>query len=203
MSNNENIWNLKGFHAKIEEIQRSGDIRLLHFIEKQGPRNGAEILNELQKFSDLRMQYMNHMHPRSFGCGPLNRAERHDELQNVSDSRIHHMSHMQPKRFRYSSPSYVYPALKKLEGEGLISKNKEDKYELTGKGKNSLKELQEVFKTDKRGGDDAFNIENAFTELDSNIDYLEDTGKEKLKDHLESIENLIVRLKIIKESLDQ
>jgi DNA-binding PadR family transcriptional regulator len=172
MWNNENIWNLKGFHAITKKMQISGDIRLLHLIEKRGPRNGAEILEELQTISDSRIQYMNHMHPKRFG-------------------------------YSKPSPSYVYPALKKVECEGLISKNKEDKYELTKKGKISLNELHEVFKTDKRGKDDAFNIENAFTELDSNIDYLEDTGKEKLKDHLESIENLIIRLKNIKELLEQ
>jgi DNA-binding PadR family transcriptional regulator len=172
MLNNENIWNLKRFHAKIGEMQISGDIRLLHFIEKQGPRNGAEILEELQKFSDSRMKYMNHMHTR---------------------------------RFRYSkpSPSYLYPSLKKMECEGLISKNKEGKYELTEKGKNSLNKLHEFFQTEKRGTDDSFTIENVFTELDSYVDYLEDTGKEKLEVHLESIENLIVRLKNIKESLEQ
>jgi hypothetical protein len=30
MLNNENIWNLKRFHAKIGEMQKFGDIRLLH-----------------------------------------------------------------------------------------------------------------------------------------------------------------------------
>jgi DNA-binding PadR family transcriptional regulator len=90
-----------------------------------------------------------------------------------------------------------------MECEGLISKNKEGKYELTEKGKNSLNKLHEFFQTEKRGTDDSFTIENVFTELDSYVDYLEDTGKEKLEVHLESIENLIVRLKNIKESLEQ
>ena len=171
MWNNENIWNLKGFHAITEKMQRSGDIRLLHLIEKHGPRNGAEILEELQSYNDSRMQYINHMHPRSF-------------------------------RYSKPSPSYLYSTLKKMECEGLISKNKEDKYELTEKGKISLNKLHEFFQTEKREKDDAFTIENALTELESYIDYLEDTGKEKLKVHLESIENLIARLKNIKESLD-
>jgi DNA-binding PadR family transcriptional regulator len=111
---------------------------------------------------------------------------------------------MHPRSFRYSkpSPSYLYSTLKKMECEGLISKNKEDKYELTEKGKISLNKLHEFFQTEKREKDDAFTIENALTELESYIDYLEDTGKEKLKVHLESIENLIARLKNIKESLD-
>ncbi len=172
MWNNENIWNIKGFRAITKKMKISGDIRLLHLIDKNGPRNGAEILDELQSIRDSRLQQLNHMHLKNF---------------------IH------PK----PTPSYLYPTLKKMECEGLIIKNKEEKYELTEKGENSLNELHEFFRREKRGNDEAFTIENAFTELDSNIDYLEDTGKEKLKDHIKSIENLITRLKNIKESLEQ
>lgn len=201
MWNNESIWNLKRFHAKIEEMQKFGDIRLLHLINKHGPQNGAEILNELQNAGDSRMQQMNHMNPGSFGCGPRGGAEILNELRNSSDPRMHHMH---PRNFGYSklSPSYLYPALKKMEFNGLISKNKEDKYELTEKGKNSLNKLHEFFQTEKGMTEDPFTLEDAFTELDSYVDYLEDTGKEKLKIHSESLENLIERLKNIKESVD-
>jgi DNA-binding PadR family transcriptional regulator len=62
------------------------------------------------------------------------------------------MNHMYPRRFGYSkpSPSFLYPSLKKMECEGLISKNKEDKYELTKKGKISLNQLHEFYQTEKK-----------------------------------------------------
>lgn len=175
MWNSENIWKLRGFHEKIWEMQKFGDIRLLSIISKHESINGAELLNELQNLNDSRM--------RQFHTLRMN-------LMSNAGYRCHK-----------PSPSYLYPALKKMESEGLIHKNEADEYELTNKGRDALNEVHGFSRSENSETTGVLTIEDVLTELDSYISYLEDIEKEKLESKTEYIGSMIERLKKIKESI--
>ena len=86
----------------------------------------------------------------------------------------------------------------------MIVKRDEGRYELTEKGQEiAHKVFGHLIKPHgKQMGRGTFAIEHAFKEIDSYVYYLEDVKLEKLIQNEDLLENLIERLKKIKESLN-
>jgi DNA-binding PadR family transcriptional regulator len=167
------------FHERMEEMQKSRGLRIwiLHILDELGPRNGVEIMDDVQK------------HHEAF-----------HKMRNRSNR--HHRDHRRSKR---PSPGSIYPMLKKMVEEGLIVKMEDGRYDLTDKGQEIVYKIfghwhRQYGKNVDRS---AFAIESALTEIDGYVSYLEDIKKEKLAPHEEHIGVLSERLKKIKESLQE
>ena len=153
-----------------------------------------ERIDEMQNLGGLRIWIIHVLDEK----GPKNGVELMDAVQT------HYMGLNKPghRRKRHSkrpSPGSVYPMLKKMVDENLIDKMEDGRYELTKKGN------EKSYKIFRHSHGNYSNlsrsaIENTLTEIGSNIAYLENIKKEKLLTHEELIENLITRLKLIKES---
>jgi DNA-binding PadR family transcriptional regulator len=157
-----------------------------------------ERIEEMQKSRGLRIWILHVLDEH----GPKNGVEIMDAVQTHQKTLLHlnREGHRHPKR---PSPGSVYPMLKKMVAENLISKREDGRYELTEKGQEIIYKIFGHLhglhnKNTHRG---AFAIENALTEIDSYVSNFEDIKKEKLIPHEESIGNLSERLKNIKESL--
>ncbi len=90
------------------------------------------------------------------------------------------------------SPGSIYPLLEQLEKDGLITKNKDGKFELTS----AYAELS--------GG--AKDLASALSSLESNVSYLEDLQKSegaRLSANADRIERLVKRIQGLKDSLEQ
>ncbi|MCZ3366374.1 MULTISPECIES: PadR family transcriptional regulator [Methanobacterium] len=157
-------------------MKEVGGLRMwiLHVIGEFGPSNGVEIMANVQKHYDLQFQWYEgtHVHP-------------------------HHASSTQSKRLL---PGSVYPMLKKMVSEGLITKQDDGKYDLTENGKIIVTNLFEHFRSNEldRG---VLSVENSLEAMNWHASYMEELDKEEITSYKESIELLIERLKKIKESL--
>ncbi len=169
------------FHENIEQMQRLRGLRIwiIHVLD-DGPKNGVEIMDAIQ-------EHYEQMHQMR-GMGNNIHRSRH----------LHHtMNHASRP-----SPGSVYPILKKMVDESLISKKEDGRYELTSRGQEISHRLFGHLKTFARENDlGSFSVKNALTEIDSHISYLEDIKKEKLILHEELIGDLCERFSNIKESL--
>ena len=95
-------------------------------------------------------------------------------------------------------PGSIYPMLKKMISEGLITKQDDGKYDLTEDGQIVITNLFEHFQSRNESIDrKPISIENSLEEMNWHISYMEDIDKEKIIPHKESIELLIERLKKI------
>ncbi len=111
-------------------------------------REKLEGMHELQR---IRFGQRGHLRPQVielFEQGPMNGVDIMNRLQEMSHG------------WYRPSPGSIYPLLEQLEGEGLIAKNKEGKFELT-----------QAFARQSGVGDD---LVAAFSALESNASYLED-----------------------------
>ncbi len=155
-------------------MKEVGGLRMwiLHVIGEFGPSNGIEIMANVQKHYDLQFQWYKgtHVHP-------------------------HHASSTQSKRLL---PGSVYPMLKKMVSEGLITKQDDGKYDLTENGKIIVTNLFEHFRSNEldRG---LLSVENSLEAMNWHVSYMEEIDKEEIVPHKESIELLIERLKKIRE----
>jgi DNA-binding PadR family transcriptional regulator len=160
-------------------MKQVGELRMwiLHVIDENGPSNGVEIMANVQKHYDFQIQRYhknNHIHP-------------------------HHEDNVQSKRLL---PGSIYPMLKKMVSEGLITKQDDGKYDLTNDGQIVIINLFEHFQLHNEHMDrNTISIEKSLEEMYWYVSYIEDIDKEKIIPHKESIELLIERLKKIKESL--
>ncbi len=174
------------FHERMEEMQKSRGLRIwvLHILDENGPRNGVEIMDDVQK------------HYESFKM--MHESRRHHERHRHE----HHGGCKHPKR---PSPGSIYPMLKKMVEEGLIIKMDDGRYDLTDKGREIVYKIFGHWHGRHGKGMDrsAFAIESTLTEIDGYVSYLEDIKKEKLAPHEEHIGVLGERLKKIKESLKE
>lgn len=166
------------FHERIEEMQRFGGLRMwiLHVLDEHGPANGVEIMDSIQEHQEKLQEKMQGMpwDRRSRGsCGP-------------------------PR----PSPGSVYPMLKKMVEEKLITKRDDGKYELAKKGEKVVERWAGRMKHHKDMDRNAPSIRKALTELDGYVSYLEDLKNDKLTSHKELIGDLSKRLKKIEESLE-
>jgi len=169
------------FHERIEEMQKLGGLRIwiIHVLD-EGPKNGVEIMDSIQHhYEEIKKHRMATHNPN-------------------------HLMNKMECSSRRPSPGSVYPMLKKMVDENLITKGDEGRYELTEKGQEiAHKVFGHLIKPHgKQMGRGTFAIEHAFKEIDSYVYYLEDVKLEKLIQNEDLLENLIERLKKIKESLN-
>lgn len=156
-------------------MKEVGGLRMwiLHVIDENGPSNGVEIMDNVQAHYDWQFQVHkgDHTHP--------------------------HHEDMRSKRLL---PGSIYPMLKKMVSEGLITKQDDGKYDVTENGRIIATNLFEHFQSRNEHTDHKMiSIENSLKEMDWHVSYLEDVDKDEIAPHKESIELLIQRLKKIEK----
>ena len=159
-------------------MREVGGLRMwiLHVIGEFGPSNGVEIMANVQKHYDLQAQWQRkgtHIHP-------------------------HHEGNVQSKRLL---PGSIYPMLKKMVSEGLITKQDDGKYDLTENGQIIVTNLFEHFQSRNEFDRAVLSVENSLEAMNWHVSYMEELDKEEIVPHKESIELLIERLKKIKEQI--
>jgi DNA-binding PadR family transcriptional regulator len=156
-----------------------------------------ERIEELQKLGGLRIWILHILdeHGPQNGVEIMDSFEAHQEGLHV----IHIMGINHSKR---PSPGSIYPMLKKMVSENLISKKEDGRYDLTAKGREISDKIFLGFHG-RRVNRGSFPIENILTEIDSYVSYLEDIKKKKLVRHEKLIGLLSERLKNIQESLHE
>ena len=160
-------------------MRQVGGLRMwiLHVIDEFGPSNGVEIMANVQIHYDLQFR-------------------SNDKSQHVHP---HHEAYKQSKRLL---PGSIYPMLKKMVSEGLLTKKDNGKYDLTDDGQIVVTNLYEHFQSCNENIDlKTISIENSLEEMNWHVSYMEDIDKEDIDPHKESIELLINRLKKLKEQL--
>jgi DNA-binding PadR family transcriptional regulator len=159
-----------------------------------------ERIEELQKLGGLRIWILHILdeHGPQNGVEIMDSFEAHQEGLHV----IHIMGINHSKR---PSPGSIYPMLKKMVSENLISKKEDGRYDLTAKGREISDKIFKHFLGfhGRRVNRGSFPIENILTEIDSYVSYLEDIKKKKLVRHEKLIGLLSERLKNIQESLHE
>ena len=162
------------FHESIEEMQKLRGLRILviHVLE-DGPKNGVEIMDSIQ--------------------------EHHEKFQHRHNNRhFHHMKHHSKR----PSPGSVYPILKKMVDENLISKCEDGRYELTEKGRDITNKLFGNLRSKRNQTEQgAFAVKNALIEIDGYVSYLEDIKNEKLVLHEELIDDICSRFNNLRDSI--
>ena len=157
-----------------------------------------ERIEELQKLGGLRIWILHILDEH----GPQNGVEIMDSFEAHQEGL--HVTHiMGINHSKRPSPGSVYPMLKKMVSENLISKRDDGRYDLTANGQEMSDKIFKRFQGfhGRRRNRGALAIENILTEIDSYVSYLEDIKKEKLVPHEELIGLLSERLKNIQESL--
>ena len=157
-------------------MKEVGGLRLwiLHVIDENGPSNGVEIMDNVQLHYDWQFQWNRdaHVHP-------------------------HHDGNIQSKRLL---PGSIYPMLKKMVSEGLLTKQDNGKYDLTEEGRTTVINLFGHFHSRNEHVDNkTVSIENLLEEINWLVVNIEDLEKESIAPHKESIELLIERLRKINE----
>lgn len=154
-------------------MKQVGELRMwiLHVLDEDGPGNGVEIMDSVQKHYDWQVQWHKdtHIHP--------------------------HEGNVKTKRLL---PGSIYPMLKKMVSEGLITKQDDGKYNLTENGQIIATNLFEHFKSrDEQVDLENIPVENLLKVMSWQISSMEDIDQQKIAPHKESIELLIERLKKI------
>lgn len=150
------------------------------------------------KFGGLRLWIL-----YALSDGPKNGVEIMDAIQERYEKLYKRHPYAQKgkknRSWRPSSGS-IYPMLKKMVEEELIIKIEDGKYDLSTKGKQFMNEMlkEEINLHSRR-----FTVENALTDIDNNVSYLEDLKEEKLIPHSQEIKKLAERLKKLEESLPE
>ncbi len=166
----------------VSKMQRFGGLRvmILHVLE-DGPKNGVEIMDAIQK----------------------HREERHKMRQK--SHRHHHHHRMRVPGSKRPSPGSIYPMLKKMVEEDLVIKGDHGRYQLTANGQDTAQKIFGHFQGVHRKGKGprVFTVEDALTQIDSYISYLEDIKREKLVPHEEQLRILIDRLTKVIDTLPE
>ena len=167
---------LDDIYKKLYELEKLGGLRVLTLhVLRNGPKNGAEIMDSIEKHREMIREM----------------------LIYKEDSK-----HPIDKALKPSSGA-IYPLLKKLVAEGLILKMNDGKYELTETGiqtdYNIMGHLKIPFNKPIERGEIA--IDTALNEIDSYISFLTDFKKEKLQSKKENIKKLIEKLTELEDSL--
>jgi DNA-binding PadR family transcriptional regulator len=163
-------------------------------------QNFHERIEEMQKLGGLRIWILHVLDEQ----GPQNGVEIMDAVQAHHDG-LHQTYFRGQKHSKRPSPGSIYPMLKKMVSENLISKRNDGRYDLTEKGREMSDKIFKRFqgfhgKHIDRG---SLAIENILTEIDSYVSYLEDIKKEKLAPHEELIGLMSERLKNIHDSIHE
>jgi len=152
-----------------------------------------EKMEQMQQFGGLRILILHVLDEN----GPGNGVEIMDAIQANHESCKLPRGH-KPLR---PSPGSVYPMLKKMVNEGLLTKRDDGKYELTEKGNKVINKLYGRFKPHEKMDRGEYSITKALTEIEGYVSYLEDIKEEKLAPHGELIAELGQRLKTLSDLL--
>ena len=174
------MWSLEDILGRINELDKLGGLRFmtLHVLGK-GPKTGTEIIDSIQ----------------------WHRRQVYEVLENHYPHQVRKVENGLLMSFKPSSGS-VYPMLKKLVSEGLLTKDNNGKYELTELGYDTNKRLLgSVVQHSLNEPIDrsAIAIETALNEIDSYISFMEDINKEKMIIYEKRLENFVERIQKIKE----
>ena len=190
----------KEIHDRLEELGKLGGLRIwiIHVLD-QGPKNGVEIMDAIQEHHETFHQ-MADMRMRNIKDNP----EYYKHIDKHDTHYYKHLNKTLKRGVRRPSPGSVYPMLKKMVSEGLIVKLEDGRYELTDLGHETFSKIFGAsHKSHEEMDRGARAVENALTEIDSYISYLEDIKGEKLISHKEWIGELSERLKKMKDSLKE
>jgi len=156
-------------------MKQVGELRMwiLHVIDENGPINGVEIMANVQAHYDLQVQWHKDTHPHP-----------------------HPETALKSKRLL---PGSIYPMLKKMVFEGLLTKQDDGKYDLTKKGCVVITNLFEHFRP-QNGDQSPVSIKNSLTAINWHVSYIEDMDKQEIAQYMDSIQTLIDRLENIKKS---
>ncbi len=175
------MWDFKKihekFHEKIDEMQRLGGMRIwiIHVLDEE-PKNGVEIMDAIEEHH-LMLRHKHHMNDNHIRKGMMHAMKR-------------------------PSPGSVYPMLKKMVEEKLITKMEDGKYELTDKGKEIASKFFGKFRPHEKNMDKCgMVVEDALSEIESYVSFLENIKPEKLAQHAERIHIIDARISKIKNSL--
>jgi DNA-binding PadR family transcriptional regulator len=159
------------------KMKQVGELRMwiLHVIDENGSSNGVEIMDSVQAHYDLQVEWHKEEH-----------AHPHQE-PDIKSKRL--------------LPGSIYPMLKKMVSEGLITKHDDGKYDLTKKGRIVITNLFKHFQFPKNRGSSPISIENSLTAMNWHVSYMEETDKQQIARNIESIESLIERLEKLKKSV--
>ena len=162
-------------------------------------RECHERMEEMQRFGGLRIWILHVLDEH----GPENGVEIMDAIQEHYKT-MELMLNRRPGGHRSyrPSPGSVYPMLKKMVNENLISKRDDGKYELTEKGEKVVSKLAGRLKH-HHIENNIISVKTVLKEMNGYVSYLEDIKRSKLIDHEVMIEKLIERLKKIEESLKE
>ncbi|MEN6329432.1 MAG: PadR family transcriptional regulator [Methanobacteriaceae archaeon] len=163
----------------VSKMQKFGGLRImiLHVLEDD-PKNGVEIMDAIQKHHE----------------------ERHKMRQNSHRHPHHHR--MRVPGSKRPSPGSIYPMLKKMVDEDLVSKGADGRYDLTANGQDTAQKIFGQFQgMHKRRRSMVFTVEDALTQIDSHISYLEDIKMEKLAPHREQMRVLLERFNRVMDNL--
>lgn len=156
-------------------MKQVGELRMwiLHVIDENGPSNGVEIMTNVQSHYDLQVEWHKDTH-----------AHPHPETAMKSKKLL---------------PGSIYPMLKKMVSEGLLTKQDDGKYDLTKKGRIVITNLFEHFRPQK-GDQSPVSIKNSLTAIKWHVSYMEEMNKQEISPYKESIQALIERLEKLKNS---
>ncbi|MGB7968699.1 MAG: hypothetical protein WCF28_03875, partial [Methanobacterium sp.] len=135
--------------------------------------------------------------------GPKNGVEIMDAVQIHTErsDRVNRNPHVAPRNTR-PLPGSIYPMLKKMVTEKLLTKREDGRYELTKIGEDLNSKLLGRFKgVFKEENSRSWNIKNVLKEIDSYVSYLEDIKTEKLVPYKEQMESISERIKKLNKSL--
>jgi DNA-binding PadR family transcriptional regulator len=176
------MWDFKKLHEKLhekmDEMQRLGGLRIwiIHVLD-EGPKNGVEIMDAIEEHH-LMIQ-KRHMNDDRFNRRMINAMKR-------------------------PSPGSVYPMLKKMVEEKLITKLEDGKYELTDKGQEIASKFFGRFRPKENNMDRCgLIVEDALSEIESYVSFLEDIKPGKLTPHIEKIDAISERIEKIRRSLNK
>ena len=104
-------------------------------------RNFHESLEDMQQLGGLRMWILHVLDEE----GPKNGVEIMDAVQVHTErsDRVNRNPHLAPRNTR-PLPGSIYPMLKKMVSENLITKREDGRYELTKNGENLNSKLRTI-----------------------------------------------------------
>jgi len=182
MLDKENWKNRDGreFYEILEQFGKLGRLRIwIIYVLSDGPKNGIEIIDAIEKKHEAMHESLD---------GNLKGHQHHDHPENGKG-----------RNYWKPLPGSIYPMLKKMVKENLISKMEDGRYKLTSTGQNTVNRLFIPFQAYRYINQDINQLENVLTEINVHISYLENSKKENLADHQAQIKNLIKRLQKIEE----
>lgn len=175
--------NWKNLHERVDKLHKLGGLRIwiLHALS-HGPKNGVEIMDAIQEHHE-----------------EMYRARMHHG--GVDKHYNHHLKRTMRHAASRPSPGSVYPMLKKMLAEDLITKLDDGRYDLTDTGRETVSDIFGHIYRPSQDDRSSVALEGALMEMDNYVSYLEDMKKENLIVHKDLINSLHKRIKNIDESL--